>query len=89
MSKAADYTLSWTLDEPNQALWVSVSVPAMFGNSTWVALGFRPLSRSMKPGLLDIGTGHHMNVRGVYIHTRYLYMSNYILYLSHNLYVCL
>lgn len=61
MSKAADYTLSWTLDEPNQALWVSVSVPAMFGNSTWVALGFRPLSRSMKPGLLDIGTGHHMN----------------------------
>jgi len=61
LSKAAGFTLSWTLDEPNQALAVAVSAPATFGNSTWVALGFRPLSRSLKPGLLEMGTGHHMN----------------------------
>eukprot|EP01031_Cornospumella_fuschlensis_P024943 gene24941-30136_t len=56
--------LSWTLDTENELLRCSVAAPVPdinAANSTYVAVGFRPLSRSMNPTLSDKGTGHHMN----------------------------
>jgi hypothetical protein len=51
-----------------QTLRCSVSAPVLTGadgtpqrDTTWVAIGFRPLSRSSELDLAAEGTGHHMN----------------------------
>ena len=64
INKYSDYRIAWSLDLPRQLLHVSVSAPppsADTDNHTYVAVGFRPMSRSSAPPLAKQGTGRHMN----------------------------
>jgi hypothetical protein len=62
LNKFSDFRLSWTVDAANEMLNVKVSAAAST-DSTWVAIGFRPLSRAqatLDDALAEIGTGDHM-----------------------------
>lgn len=68
LNQRSGFQLAWTIDTVAQTLRCSVSAPALVNadgsvnlNSTWVAIGFRPLSRSNEQRLIAEGTGHHMN----------------------------
>lgn len=72
LNDLSDFRLQWTLDQSNQLLHCAISVPANTmvtsdltpndnGNSTYVAIGFRPLSRVSDLKLNAMGTGHHNN----------------------------
>lgn len=60
LNAQAGYQLQWSLDTDNQVLHCAVSAPAE-NKSTYVAIGFRPLSRSVDSTLTEQNTGHHMN----------------------------
>ncbi len=61
LNKPLGYNLMWVLDGSN--LVVEISSPALSGNveGTYVAIGFRPLSRVADERLSDLGTGRTNN----------------------------
>ena len=68
LNDRSGFNLAWTLDTAAETLTCSVSAPILRNadgtdnrNSTYVAIGFRPLSRSFEQRLIAQGTGHHMN----------------------------
>jgi hypothetical protein len=70
LNARSGYQVAWTFDTTAQVLHCSVSAPVISGpdgdadlyrDSTWVAIGFRPQSRSSEVRLSAQGTGHHMN----------------------------
>ena len=61
LNKHVGFQLSWTLDMVQSRIKIQLSAPATFGNSTWVAIGFRPLSRDFSPKVSLIETGRHLN----------------------------
>ena len=60
LNEATGYRLSWILDEPSDALNVTVSAPATSA-STWIALGFRPKGRTHDESYAEKSTGRHTN----------------------------
>lgn len=60
LNPVMDYRLAWSVDSKNHQLNCSVSIPYKTDN-TWVAIGFRPMSRSVDPTLEQEETGHHDN----------------------------
>ena len=62
INEHADFRLAWTLDSENELLHVSISSSSLNDdNTTYVAVGFRPMSRSYSRMLPYQGTGKHMN----------------------------
>jgi len=68
LNDRSGFNLAWTLDLDAQTLRCSVSAPVLVSgdgadnrNATWVAIGFRPMSRSHEERLIVEGSGHHMN----------------------------
>jgi hypothetical protein len=60
LNRYSGYNVAWSLDVVKQLLHVSVSAPAA-NNQTWVAIGFRPLSRTYDNAMNDYNTGNHNN----------------------------
>jgi len=60
LNEYSGYQLRWSLDQVNNIMHIDISAPAS-DNDTWVAIGFRPLSRSFEQKLTYFGTGRHMN----------------------------
>jgi len=62
INKLTDFQLQWTLDTMAEELRVSVSASAeIFGDSSYIAVGFRPMSRYNDAELTAEGTGRHMD----------------------------
>lgn len=62
LNRLTDYLIQWTLDSANGIIHISVSASAdIYGNDTYVAVGFRPASRISSDELQAEGSGHHMN----------------------------
>lgn len=60
INDAVDYRLQWNLSSEANAISIEISAPAS-DEYTWVALGFRPMSRFSSTQLDEVGTGRHKN----------------------------
>ena len=62
INKFSDYQVQWTLDADKELLTLAVSASTeFFGNSTYVAMGFRPRGRESGDEVTAEGTGRHCN----------------------------
>lgn len=56
-----DYRIAWSIDEEKEEISLQVSAPLVHKDDTWVAVGFRPMSRSIEPKMAAFETGRHYN----------------------------
>eukprot|EP00928_Gymnodinium_smaydae_P027537 TRINITY_DN21271_c0_g3_i1.p1 TRINITY_DN21271_c0_g3~~TRINITY_DN21271_c0_g3_i1.p1 ORF type:complete len:467 (-),score=42.74 TRINITY_DN21271_c0_g3_i1:197-1552(-) len=58
VNRHTDYILEWTTDSSKSHVFIQVSASAMFGENSYIAIGFRPLSQAQSlPSELAAHTG--------------------------------